>query len=380
MAKRILIITPFIKPGGGPPGYVYNLMSGVQQLLKEKKLTNQFEFLGNISRQRNKATGENFKSEKLNFRLLMFELLTYIGLRPLLSKKVRIAKKKINSTDFVVFQGFQDFYLAKYAHSKGIKVAYMPHSPSIMADEYKMLCFLNKQPCDELQYKKFKRIESSLIDTCDYIIFPSSGASTEYKDMFSQELSKKNTLYIKSGVDIFADDQKIVNLKKTVNILFAGRYVYHKGYDLFCDAAELVIKKTKNIIFFTAGDGPMKRSSIYIKDLGWRDDIFNVIKNSDIVVIPNRIAYYDLFPLECAALGKPMVMTNVGGNADQLIEFPDCVACEKINSESLSNAILTAINFYNENTNWGGRNKIKYDSDFTSRSLAKRWDDAFSLI
>lgn len=75
-----------------------------------------------------------------------------------------------------------------------------------------------------------------------------------------------------------------------------------------------------------------------------------------------------------------MIMTTVGGNSDQLSEFPDCVACDEHTPEALSQAILTAIAFHKSSDNWGERNRMKYETDFTARSFAKRWDDAVDTL
>lgn len=381
MAKHVLVITPSIKPGGGPPGYVHNLMTGVEELTKEGQLKNIFEFLGQISEQRNKATGEGRKSR--SFRLAIIWMLTKMGMKPFLSKKIRAAKKKIDNADLVVFQGFQEAYLASYARRIGARIAYMPHSPSIMADEYKMLCELNGQQYEQLHYQKLKEDEALLIGVADFVVFPSKGAGKEYESQFVDELSGKKVVHIKSGVNVICErevSKEISGGHGAVRVLFAGRYVSHKGYDLFCDAAELLGENIGDVEFMTLGDGPMKRYSPNVTNLGWRNDVFNVLKDADIVVVPNRIAYYDLLPLECAALGKPMVMTAVGGNVDQMHDLPDTLGCEVANPIQLSLSIKSAIEKFRSDPKWGYRNKLAFDSTFGVKEFAKRWDDAVEEI
>lgn len=382
MNKKILIITKSISPGGGPAGYVYNLMSGIERLSKEGLLRNDFDFIGDLHNQRNKPREQGTESTNWGLRSAIIWLLTKLGAKPFLSKKIRVAKNKIKACDLVIFQGYQETYLPAYARKKKIPVIYMPHSPVIFADEYKMLCELDGIKIDPKRYRKLKTDEELLITYSDFVVFPSKGSRKEYDSNFISELSKKKVLYIKSGVNInFLD--KVIEIdddRDVIKILFVGRYVTHKGYDLFCDAAKLICKNISNVQFLTIGQGPMKRISASITDLGWRNDALNIINSCDIIVVPNRVAYYDLLPIECAALGKPMVMTTVGGNLDQLSEFPDCIACNELTLEALCEAVLAAINVKKSNSNWGAANSEKYRSDFTERSFAKRWDDAVSGI
>lgn len=381
MVKSVLVITPTIKPGGGPPGYVHNLMVGIQNLSKNGFLRFSYDFLGQISDERNKATGENQRTQTV--RLSLINLLAKIKLKPLLSRKIREAKSKIRSSDIIIFQGFQETYLPEYAIRLGKRVVYMPHSPSCMADEYKMLCELNGVEFSSKRYNSLIEQESILFRISDFVVFPSEGASTEYSLTFPEFLHIDKVFYIKSGVDVdhISRNKPERDLPRaTTRIIFAGRYVSHKGYDLFCDAARLIGEKFDRIEFITLGDGPMRANSQHVNDLGWRDDVFDVLQSADIVVIPNRIAYYDLLPLECAAIGKPLVMTAVGGNVDQMHDLPDTLACEGATSEHLAAAIGSAIRELEADPYWGCRNRDAYESMFTVEKFAERWDAAIEAM
>jgi glycosyltransferase involved in cell wall biosynthesis len=378
MPNRVLFIAPAIKPGGGAPGYMHNLIAGVRDLSSSGALRNQFDFLGDISIERNRATGENIARN--DFRLTIIRFLTKIGLKKILSKKVWRGRSKINCADLVVIQGFQEAYFAKYARNANKRLAYMPHSPSIMADEYKMLCELNGNYFDKEKYNRLFQEESTLIKLADFMVFPSIGASESYRNKFHFELSGCDIVYIKSGVKmdhIEASQNKVEAMPSTVRVMFAGRYVSHKGFDLFCEAASLV-STTHDLEFVSVGAGPMKSKNILVTDLGWQNDVLNFLKTADIVVIPNRIAYYDLLPLECAALGKPLVMTAVGGNVDQMRDLPDTISCEDVTPSKLAQSIESAILQIKANKKWGMNNANAYESIFSAENFARRWDDVVS--
>ena len=383
MSKRVMVITPFIKPGGGPPGYVYNLMKGIEELSSEDELQNDFHFFGEQSIGRYKATGEKSAAHK-SVRAYLVQLATTLGLKPLLSKKIRDAKKAIRASDLVVFQGYQEAYLVGFAKKIGKQTAYMPHSPSVMANEYKMLCGLNGKLCCDAEYNRLHENEKKIIILVNHILFPSQGARGEYDNAFSDILARKKCFYIKSGASIEANIIKSEPLPRNaddpVKVFFVGRYVYHKGYDLFCDAAEIVCKNSIDAEFYTVGDGPMNIESPHVTNLGWRNDVLEILKMADIVVVPNRIAYYDLLPLECAALGKPLVMTAVGGNVDQLTDLSDSIVCNKPDADSLADSIKEAVTYFKSTPFWGLRNQQSYYKTFCPKEFARRWDLAIGKM
>src|SRR5690606_13578654 len=106
-----------------------------------------------------------------------------------------------------------------------------------------------------------------------------------------------------------------------------------------------------------------RRDSFAVHDLGWKDDPMSTISRARIVVVPNRVAYFDLLPLEAAALGKGIVFSSVGGNIDQHALLPDSVACDL---ENLGSGIERAIELCAEDDNWGRRNIDAFERNFTS--------------
>ena len=381
MHKQVLIITPLIAPGGGPPGYVYNLMKGVNQLNQSAKLKNQFFFVGRRSDDRYKATGEKFRPYTVLSVIVQF--LSKWGLNPPRRRRIRNAKTAIVNADVVVYQGYQDAQLAIYSKTIGKHSIYMPHSPAIMAEEIEMVCRLNNKVPHSKFFKRIRDNEENLIDNSDTVIFPSKGSAIKYESAFSDLLCKKNVVYIKSGVDISCHkfSSKIKgNERGKIRIAFAGRYVTHKGYDLFCDAAAIFCMHTPGVEFCSFGDGPLKKESPYVINMGWRRDLLTLLQEVDIVVIPNRIAYYDLLPLECAALAKPLVMTAVGGSKDQLDDLPDSIACPEPDAEQLAACIQVAVKRLYNDFSWGRKNRQAYEKLFTTEEFAKRWDDAMETI
>ncbi|WP_462164564.1 glycosyltransferase [Pseudoalteromonas xiamenensis] len=375
MKNKVLFLTNVIKPGGGPAGYCHNLKSAIDELDDNQK-NMEVEFFGGIEEKRTSSVWDMRSGFhyylKLGINLITFGLIRELRLKidyafGELSKE---KKKKITECDIIVFQGYQSAHYLAFAKAQGKKTIYMPHSPTIMADEYASTCKMHGVPIDRILYSKYYRSERFFIDNVERIVFPSENSHDEYSKNFT--LSNRDIYYIGSGVKpqnvnkgnyIFPSD--------SVNVMFAGRYILDKGFDRYNLLADSW--PSNNVRFFSAGSGPLKASSNVI-DLGWRTDVLSLIKDVDVVVIPNKVAYYDLLPLECIALGKPLVMTEVGGNIDQLKCFPvSFPAGSGENVVDLVEALNSCISKVNESGSTFDINKQVFNKHFTHTAMAYRW-------
>lgn len=219
-------------------------------------------------------------------------------------------------------------------------------------------------------YAKLLVREKRLFALADTVVFPTVNATEEYRKSFGDDLLRRAAfipsgvegLSVAGGIDLFPV------WGAATKILFAGRYVGHKGFDLYNEAA-MALSDDSSIQFFSIGSGLMPVSA-YVTDLGWTEEPAEYASQADVIVVPNRIAYFDLWPLEVASLGKPLVLTKVGGNIDQLISLPDAVGADQ---ERLVDAILTSVDRVRADKTWGSANQRVFEQQFTREEMARRW-------
>lgn len=114
-------------------------------------------------------------------------------------------------------------------------------------------------------------------------------------------------------------------------LLCVGRLIPEKGVLDFVDAARLVCQSRSDAVFLLAGSGPLLdelRRRVTeaglegpIKILGWRDDIQDLVKASDVFVLPSY--YMEGLPvslLEAMACGKPVITTRHKGCEDAVVD------------------------------------------------------------
>ncbi|WP_207453790.1 glycosyltransferase family 4 protein [Herbiconiux sp. SYSU D00978] len=243
----------------------------------------------------------------------------------------------------------------------------MPHSPSIKADEEAMVAELMGRVLDTAGFRK---AEQQIIDEADLVVFPTRDAAAEYFAAFDGDgrLTSKSR-YIESGVPA-SNFEPRPRRDGSIGVIFVGRFVPHKGYDLFVDAAETLARRDFAAEFRTLGTGLQARDSAHVKNLGWSETPSEHLLDADVVVVPNRVAYFDLLPLEAAALGRGLVMTTVGGNRDQLKALPDSVGCAP---QDLAEGIAQAVHLARTDITWGTANRRVFLERFTDSAMAARW-------
>ena len=155
-----------------------------------------------------------------------------------------------------------------------------------------------------------------------------------------------------SGINL----NEFVPLKKenspTFNFLMVSRILIDKGIYEYVDAAKLLKSQLENVSFQLLGELdenhkrgiPAKELKSWQEDgiieyLGYTDTVEDVIKNSDCVVLPSYREGTPRTLLEGAAMGKPLIATDVPGCNHVVNDGVNGFLCKVKNSESLANAM-----------------------------------------
>jgi sugar transferase (PEP-CTERM/EpsH1 system associated) len=98
-----------------------------------------------------------------------------------------------------------------------------------------------------------------------------------------------------------------------------------------------------------AGDGPLKNElegltdNLGVKDkvsfLGFRDNVSDIMQAFDVFVLSSLQEGISLSLLEAMALGRPTVVTNVGGNPEVVVDGITGLVCPPEDPEALASAI-----------------------------------------
>ena len=133
-----------------------------------------------------------------------------------------------------------------------------------------------------------------------------------------------------------------------------GEVSPHKGQEILIRSFPLVIAKDPNINLIIIGsdfkegkyieDLKVLAQSLGVRDrvffLGFREDIPNLIKDLDILVLASKNESFGLTIVEGMAAGIPVIVTNTGGVSEIVIDNETGLLVEPNQPVALANAIL----------------------------------------
>ncbi|MDT2805869.1 glycosyltransferase family 4 protein [Vagococcus lutrae] len=164
--------------------------------------------------------------------------------------------------------------------------------------------------------------------------------NTEDYSIAKRKFKSIKTIYL-NGVGIEIDRMRKVECPKNLReelqlkdtdkiILSVGELNDNKNHKLVIKAlSEIALK---NIVYIIAGEGPLKEeiqsiSKQYgienqVKLLGYRSDIFSLMKQSDLFVFPSKREGLPVSVMEAMACDMIIIVSDIRGNRD-LIENPN---------------------------------------------------------
>lgn len=144
---------------------------------------------------------------------------------------------------------------------------------------------------------------------------------------------RDRTAIVENGIDLapFAACHQPSAVRAALNtppeaivLCCVGRLDEQKGIDILLEAASQ-LQSEKQICIWLAGDGPQRPQlenqvrqlglEAAVRFLGFRSDVPELLKASDIFILPSRYEAMPMTVLEAMAAGLPTLVTDVGENA-----------------------------------------------------------------
>lgn len=170
--------------------------------------------------------------------------------------------------------------------------------------------------------------EQQLILESDQIIVCSEYMKEELKKVFT--LHVERMAVIPNGIEPLTVNRQIAEvmpvLKDKKYIFSIGRIVEEKGFETIIEAAAIAKEKKKqDFVFVIAGKGPMQKEyQKQVSELGLEDHVTFIgfvtdeqrnalIQGCELAVIPSLYEPFGIVVLETMVLGKPTIVSNIGG-------------------------------------------------------------------
>jgi glycosyltransferase involved in cell wall biosynthesis len=174
-------------------------------------------------------------------------------------------------------------------------------------------------------------IEKDGMDHADHIITVSNLTRNTVIEKYHQDPRKVTTVH--NAVEPLNSEIEAITSKKGTKdkvITFLGRITMQKGPEYFVEAAARVLKKSDNVRFVMAGNGDMMNQMIRLTAQRNISDkfhftgfmkgtqVYEVLKSSDVYVMPSVSEPFGISPLEAMQCGVPSIISKQSGCAEIL--------------------------------------------------------------
>ena len=247
------------------------------------------------------------------------------------------------------------------------------HNRPIMVEDFvkriesKLILYLHNDP-KTMKGSKTKNEKLFLLENVDKIVFISEWVK---KQFFSNlDFSDHNKTEV-----IYHSIDPIKKLsKKKKQIIFVGKLNEAKGYDLFCEAVDKVLKKYDDWKAFSIGDE--KRFQEYYTNknqinLGLLDNkkVLKIFQESEIAVIPSRWDEpFGRTALESSSRGCATIISNKGGLTETTNH---AIILKNLNSANIEKEILKLIknNSFRKKLQISGLKNLKHVLKLNSNKI-----------
>ena len=184
------------------------------------------------------------------------------------------------------------------------------------------------------------------------------------------------------------------NVQSTCTFLLIGRMLGDKGVREYVEAARIITAERRDGQFMLLGPldhhnrtaiGPRELEewsiSGVVKYLGAAEDVRGHIAVTDCVVLPSYREGTPRTLLEAAAMGKPIVATNVPGCRQVVDEGVTGYLCKPYSAESLAGAIRKILNLRpRERYDMGMRGRKKMEREYDQRLVFEAYGNVIGEI
>jgi glycosyltransferase involved in cell wall biosynthesis len=198
-------------------------------------------------------------------------------------------------------------------------------------------------------------IERDGMDHADHIITVSNLTRNTVIEKYGQDPRKVTTVH--NAVEPLNPEIEAIKSNKGTKdkvVTFLGRITMQKGPEYFVEAAAKVLIKTDKVRFVMAGNGDMMNQMIRLAAQRKISDrfhftgfmkgkqVYEVLKSSDVYVMPSVSEPFGISPLEAMQCGVPTIISKQSGCAEIL---DNAIKIDYWDIEAMADAMYSIITY-----------------------------------
>jgi glycosyltransferase involved in cell wall biosynthesis len=177
-------------------------------------------------------------------------------------------------------------------------------------------------------------------------------------------------------------------------VLITGHISPVKGYDAFVRAAARIVVRVPDAEFVALGGDTLGinyrpyletlASELGIADrlhfLGWRQDVPDLLRAADVVVMPSTAEGLPLAVLEAMASGKAVVATPVGGVAEAIVDGESGLLVHPGDDAGIAAAVVSLLTDDERRAAIGRAARARAESEFSVERFVSRVQDVYAAL
>ncbi len=296
------------------------------------------------------------KSRKFKCELVCFN--EHVHYKEIFNFKVKIhfipRKNKWNLISFIKYFNIIRKFQPHLVHSWDTLSTLYSIIPSKVLKIYLLTSKITDAPINYNKNSKYGIASQICFKYSNLILSNSNAGIKSYK----VPISKSKVIY--NGFDFDRKDENKLNLKVFEKYNFKKKYIVcmianfnkNKDFNTFFNAAKIVRKKFKNIVFIAVGDGPLRKEfnfsekdGVYM--LGKTNDVESVINLCDIgVLMTDNNEHGEGISnslMEFMAFNKPVIASDNGGNSELIENNISGIIIKENNPELLAAQVINLV-------------------------------------
>ncbi len=322
------------------------------------------------------------KNEYLHSKIVVCEVDKKKGFDWLLPVKLSKMLKKHNIDIVHTHNPGNWLYGSIAARLTGIPVVHTEHTTS---DYY------------NYHVKRWQAIESILAKFTHTITAVCENVKKHMVEKSHISSSKIKVIYNAIDVDNFnveINKSKLAqDLSLDKNCMIIGsiaRFYKNKDHKTLLEAFSVALKRIPNLCLLLVGDGPLRleiekladdlKIAKNVKFLGNRRDVPEILKIMDVFVLSSIREGLPIALLEAMASGVPVVVTNVDGNSEVVINNETGLTVRMGDSVGLANAILQMLEDNNKARRLACNGQDLIRKKFSLNNMIKQYGQIYEEI
>ncbi|BCA54099.1 putative Glycosyl transferase group 1 [Nitrospira sp. KM1] len=163
-----------------------------------------------------------------------------------------------------------------------------------------------------------------------------------------------------------------------------------KGHAYLLDAIPSILKVFPHTIFLLVGRGELEvhlKSQAHdlgiekkVRFLGLRHDVPKLLEIMDLFVMPSLSEGLSIALLEAMAAGKPVIVTDVGGNPELVVQGKTGLIVPSKDSGALAAALTAMLTDRNRMKQFGSAGKHRVAEHFTVQSMIGNYQQTYASL